>query len=161
MVAVRRMITALAVAALALTAAPNTGDAHPLHTTLAEVTVDASRRTVRATVRLFADDLSAALAKSAPGSGGLDARAAAYVASAFSLTADGLPVVLRSCGVHRTGDLLWVCLEGASPAVGGRLRARDPLLTEAFPDQINIVQVGAGRRSVVFLKGDRDKPLDD
>jgi hypothetical protein len=37
------------------------------------------------------------------------------------------------------------------------------LLVEAFSDQVNIVQIGDGpsRRSVLFLKGDGDKPLID
>ena len=71
--------------------------------------------------------------------------------------------MLRPCGVRRSGDLLWVCLESAVAADVAHLRARDTLLAESFPDQVNIVQIGDGanRRSVLFLKGDRDKPLID
>ena len=138
------------------------GDAHPLHTTLTEISLDASRHTVRATVRLFADDLAAALSRH-PSLGGasMNDRAAAYVGATLSLSNDGQALPLRSCGVRRSGDLLWVCLEATVPEDAVRLTARDPLLLEVFSDQVNIVQIGDGpnRRSVLFLKGDRDKPL--
>lgn len=155
-------MAAFVVATLLSVATARAGNAHPLHTTLAEVTVDATRHTVRATIRLFADDLSAALSKRSRVSGGeLEARAGVYVAAAFSLTASGRPIVLRSCGVRRSADLIWVCLESDVLGDVAHLRARYPLLTESFADQVNIVQIGdgPGRRSVLFLKGDGDKPL--
>src|SRR5262249_25277506 len=135
-------------------------NAHPLHTTLAEVTVDAPRRHVRATVRLFADDLSAALSRSTAASGALESSAARYVASHFGLSDGSQSIPLHACGVRRAGDVIWVCLESDGSNVN-HLRARDSLLTEAFADQVNIVQVGNGsaRRSMVFLKGDGDKPI--
>ena len=95
--------------------------------------------------------------------GTVESRAAAYVVSAFSLSSADRPVALRSCGVRRGGDLIWVCLEHAGPEDVAHLRARNALLVEAFPDQVNIVQIGdgPGRKSILFLKGDGDKPLTD
>jgi uncharacterized protein DUF6702 len=149
-------------AVVALTLVARSGDAHPLHTTLTEVTVDAARHTVRATIRLFADDLAAASASKPATSATLESRATSYAASTFSLTADGRAVPLRSCGVRRASALLWICLEGAVPNEATRLRARDRLFAETFSDQVNIVQRrdATGLKSVVFVKGDGEKPLD-
>jgi len=148
--------------AAAMIGAGAPGARHPLHTTLTQVTIDASHHTVRATIRLFADDLATALSVRAS-TPDVTTRAMTYVSSAFSLSADGHQLRLLPCGVRRTADLLWVCLESApSPSVV-HLRARNPLLTETFADQVNIVQLGDGpsRPSVIFLKGDRDKALGD
>jgi hypothetical protein len=159
MVTIARSVAALAVVAAFGAATVRAATAHPLHTTLAELRVDATRHTVRATIRLFADDLATALPRGVT----TESRAAAYVASAFTLSSAGRAVALRSCGVRRGGDLIWVCLESATPADVTHLRARDALLVEAFADQVNIVQIGdgPGRKTVLFLKGDRDKPLID
>ena len=158
MVAPTRFAVAAA-AALALAAATaRTGDAHPLHTTLAEVSVDAARRTVRATIRLFADDLAGATkARSAT----TEATAVAYVAGAFSLSEGGRAVELRSCGVKRAENLLWVCLEGTAASAVSELHARDVLFFETYKDQVNIVQVrdGADRQTVLFTPGDGAKRL--
>jgi hypothetical protein len=159
---VTRSIAAMVLAGSLIIVDVRDGNAHPLHTTLTEISVDASRHTVRAVVRLFADDLAAALARH-PSLGGnsMNDRAAAYVGAALSLSARGRALPMRSCGVRRSGDLLWVCLESTMPEGVDQLSARNPLLLEAFSDQVNIVQIGDGptRRSVLFLKGDRDKPL--
>ncbi len=155
-------IAAMTLAAAVTTASARMPHAHPLHTTLTEISVDGARHTVRATVRLFVDDLMAALAKH-PALKGADVneRGAAYVASALAFSIGGQPLAMRACGVRRSGDLLWVCFEGAITAAPAQLRARNPLLVEAFDDQVNVVQIGDGRsrRSVLFLKGDGEKPL--
>ena len=161
MVGVAGLASALAAAVIGAAAlrAP-----HPLHTTLTQITVDASHHTVRATIRLFADDLASALsARGASSATDVGTRAMTYVSSLFSLSADGHQLRLSPCGVRRTADLLWVCLESAPSPTVVHLRARNPLLTETFADQVNIVQLGDGpsRPSVIFLKGDRDKPLGD
>jgi len=159
---VARPIAAVLLAATIVTISIRDAEAHPLHTTLTEITVDATRHTLRATVRLFADDLTAALLKhrSLRGSD-LKDRAAAYVARNLILSSAGRSIAMQSCGVRQSGDLLWVCLETRISAEPVQLRVRNPLLLEAFSDQVNIVQIGDGpkRRSVLFLRGDGDKPL--
>jgi hypothetical protein len=162
MVAIARAALGFAAATAFTAVAVHTANAHPLHTTLTEVRVDPTHHTVRAMIRLFADDLTAALRRGDARST-MESGAATYVASMFSLSSAGRPVVLQSCGVRRGGDLFWVCLESAGPANVAHLRARNALLVDTFADQVNIVQIGDGssRKSIVFLKGDRDKPLDD
>jgi uncharacterized protein DUF6702 len=132
---------------------------HPLHTTLTELTYRAADRTVQVSVRAFADDFDAA-------AGGVsDSAASAYLRSVLTLTdRNGRPLPLAWCGLRRTGDLLWLCLSGAAPGGGlGGLRVAVRLLFERYRDQINIVQVSDGeggrRTSMLFVRGDAEKPL--
>jgi hypothetical protein len=166
MVSVKRAGIATLVAAIVL-GAPKMLAAHPLHTTLTEVTVDATTHTVRAVVRVFADDFGTALARhvrsAAPPTGrAWDDAAASYLASALSI-ADraNRPIALHSCGVRRSADLLWICLDGPTTESAHELRARNSILCELFDDQVNIVQAvrGTDKHSVLFTHGDGLKKL--
>lgn len=161
-----RLIVALLGIASGLT--PKTADAHPLHTTLSEVTVDQSRHIVRGVVRVFVDDLNAGLSHRRPGSGpnqagdAIETQATAYVLASFSILDRGAkPIALRSCGVRRNQELLWVCFEGNIPGDSRDLALRNAVLCDVFSDQVNIVQVGDGtnKRSVLFTRGDGTKRL--
>jgi hypothetical protein len=126
-------------------------DAHPLHTTLTEVTVIPSR-TIRATVRVFADDLAAGMGKTK--SVAVDGDVATYVTKGLALYDADRPLALRACGVKRQADLLWICLETQLAGGVEKVSLRNSLLGETFKDQINIVQVasGAAKRSLVFTR---------
>jgi hypothetical protein len=146
------------VAALLLAAALG---AHPLHTTMAEVTVDRAHSTVRVVVRVFADDFGTAVNASKT-SGTSEARAAAYVANAISLADEKQRVTVRDCGTRKQGDLLWLCSEATVTAEQlRRLTLRDQMLCELFSDQVNVVRVtdGASTRSVLFTRGDGAKAI--
>jgi hypothetical protein len=151
----RRVIAAIAAltATLLLLTAVR-AHSHPLHTTLTDVVVTSG--SVRATVRLFADDLAAAM-----GERSADAEIASYVAARLVILDDGRAVARRGCGVKRTSDLLWVCIEGSLAGSAAKLSVQNALLTEAFKDQINIVQAtrGTEKRSFVFTRGDGPKRL--
>lgn len=138
---------------------------HPLHTTLTEMTVDQTKHTLRAVVRVFADDIGLALANRAGRKGPTvvvsDADAAAYVLSELTVGDQSLrPVALHPCGVKRSGDLLWVCLE-TGPMDPRTARVRNNVLCELFSDQVNIVQVSGGgaSRSILFTRGDGPKAV--
>jgi len=68
---------------------------------------------------------------------------------------------MRDCGTRRQGDLLWLCAESTTPA--RRLALRDQMLCELFADQVNVVRVtdGVTTRSILFTRGDREKPIAD
>ena len=148
-------------------AAPAIASAHPLHSTITELTEDRSHRTVRGTIRVFADDFGTAVAHSVRGrplaaGAQWDAAALAYVASVFAFTdASGRPAAVRSCGTRRTGDLLWICVEAPSATGLASFKVRNAILCDLFDDQVNVVQatMAGSRRSVLFTKGDRAKPL--
>lgn len=158
------MVAALLLAA-SLASAPRFIDAmHPLHTTMAEVTIDRAHRTVRVVVRVFADDFGTAL-NAAKTTGSWDGRVAAYLANAISVVDDARQrLVMRDCGSRRQGDLLWLCTETTIAATNPhRLSLRDQMLCELFADQVNVVRVtdGATMRSMLFTRGDAGKPIGD
>ena len=143
-------------------------DAHPLHSTITELVLDPARGTVRATIRVFADDLRSAVMRMArgrslpPNGPAWDAAVLAYATSVVSLrNARGDALALRPCGTRRTGDLLWLCLEGDVARDAGVLQVRNAMLCELFEDQVNVVQgtVEGTRRSLLFVRGDRFKQL--
>lgn len=157
----------MALLVLMLMLAPRLLLAHPLHSTITELTEDRARGVVRATIRVFADDFGTAVSRSTHGRAVAagpqwDASAFAYVASVFGFTdRAGHALTLRSCGIKRTADLLWICVEATSQAGLSPLQVRNAVLCNLFDDQVNVVQavVGSARRSVLFTRGDRFKPL--
>lgn len=161
------MVTRALLFAVALLATPRPATAHPLHSTITEISENRANGTVRATIRVFADDFGAAVSRSLRGgtvSAGAawDAAAFAYIASSFVLT-DGArrPLAVRSCGIRRSADLFWVCIETTSTTALASLTVRNRVLCDVWDDQVNVVQatVAGARRSVLFTKGDGSKPL--
>jgi hypothetical protein len=156
------VVAALLLAAALATPAPTASAMHPLHTTMAEVTIDRARGTLRVVVRVFADDFGTAL-DAAGENGSWDERAGAYLRRAISVASDARrPLAMRNCGARRQGDLLWLCAETTLPATpAARLTLRDRMLCESFADQVNVVRVidGAKTRSMLFTRGDSEKRL--
>ncbi|MEO8560786.1 MAG: DUF6702 family protein [bacterium] len=164
----RRMIVAALALMTAGMGAPRVLDAHPLHSTITELVEDRAHGVVRATVRVFADDFGTAVAKAnggrvIQGSGAAwDAAVQKYVAAVFGVQdSHGRALSMRSCGIRRTADLLWICVETATTEPLATLRVRNAMLCDLFEDQVNVVQgtVGAERRSLLFVRGDSFKPV--
>jgi len=151
----------LLAAALAAAAA-----AHPLHMSVAEVGYDPAARSVVVSLRVFADDFSAEVARrtGAPlGADGVppDDAMFRYVAARFTVvTARGEAMAFRWCGARRSGMQLLVCLRAPAPPPAGA-RVRSAILSEAFADQVNVVRAdhGGRRRTLLFTRGDGAKPL--
>ena len=141
--------------------------AHPLHSTITELTEDRGRGVVRATIRVFADDFGTSLGRfartsGAPRSPQWNAAALGYVASVFTIAnKSGTSLPIRSCGVTRTADLLWICVEATAPAGLAGMQVRNAILCDLFEDQVNVVQstFGGSRHSLLFTRGDRLKPI--
>jgi hypothetical protein len=166
MVSILRLATALLFAAR-FGAAATVSSAHPLHTTLTEVELDATTHTVRVMVRVFGDDFGTALARhmriaSPPVGRAWDDAATSYLGAALAI-ADraNKPITLHSCGTRRSAELLWICLEGATTETANQIRGRNSILCDLFDDQVNIVQFssGAEKHSVLFTRGDGLKRL--
>jgi hypothetical protein len=164
----RSLALTAVVAGLSLLGIARRVDAHPLHSTITEITLDPTRGTVHATMRIFADDLRAALAATSrgrtlpPGGPDWDAAVAAYATRAFALQdARGRPLPLRRCDGRRTADLLWLCFEANVARDAGHLQVRNAMLCDLYEDQVNVVQgvVDGARRSLLFVRGDRFKRL--
>jgi hypothetical protein len=162
----RRLPLALAMLVVpAMLAAPRSADAHPLHTTMTELSYDPSARELTATLRVFADDFSAAvMGRRASGAVVIppDSAMLRYATARFSVTGRGTGrVVMRWCGVRREGVVLFLCLRGTAPRSLTGATMTNALLTEIFPDQVNIVQasVDGRRRTLLFTSRDGAKPL--
>ena len=147
-------------------------DAHPLHTSLAELTYDPAAREIRLSVRVFVDDLtraSAAYARAKAAAGrqqtnsiSTESPIVAYARFAV-LVADrgGKRLSLASCGGKRVGDLMWMCFHASSPSGPAGLQIADRILFDLYSDQINIVQAAyAGKKvNLLFTRGDGFKRL--
>ncbi len=171
----RRAFAHAAIAsALLLAAAPRPAHAHPLHTTLAELSYDPATRVLQVSLRVFTDDFTNAVARRAGERAGEragvrtvgalppDSAMFRYVAERFAIAAPGAgPLALRWCGVRRSGDVLLLCLRAtAVPALAGA-RVRSALLNESFADQVNLVQAtyDGRRQMLLFTPRTGVKPL--
>ena len=135
--------------------------AHPLHTTLTDVMVDATG--LHLTIRGFAADFAAA---TTPHHDAIpsDSAIGSYVASAVLVVDQtGRRVALGASEIRRTGDLVWITLRAPAVKTLRGVRLACALLVELFDDQVNIVQEAATgqRHSLLFTRGDARtlKPL--
>jgi hypothetical protein len=150
---------------LGLLASARDAQAHPLHTTLAQLTYDERAHVLEGSIRVFAGDFAAAVAKrkgaAVPDDDRVsDVDALAYVSSTVHvMDAAGRAVPLAWCGSRRAGDVLWLCVRASNVAPPTALTLSDQMLCELFDDQINIVQSAAGAKhtSMLFTKGDGPK----
>ena len=135
---------------------------HPIHTTLTEVALDATDGTMHFTIRAFADDFSAAVAKHVrkqrPADDVVpDADIIAYVASAVSVVdASGKAAAVAWSGSRRAGDVVWVTFKAPSIRSLHGVKIASALLFELYDDQVNIVQATAEGKhhSMLFTAGD-------
>ncbi len=137
---------------------PNALQAHAIHTTLTVLTLTGGDVTF--TVRSFADDFSASVARFAGRSAPRDSSVRAgdvmrYIQAQFVVRdAEGHVLPLLPCGVKRQRELYFACFRAAAPRGMAGLRVVNRMLTELHADQVNIVQVeGRGpRRTLLFTR---------
>ncbi|WP_373061699.1 DUF6702 family protein [Gemmatimonas sp.] len=133
--------------------------AHAIHTTHSTVTADAQGYTL--TVRAFADDLSASVARFNGRTPPADSsvRVPELVAYAMArvgiASAAGVQVVLQSCGVKRMQDTYVLCFRVATNPRTATLKLGNQMLVELHSDQVNIVQcdVAGSQRTHLFTRG--------
>ena len=149
----------LFVSLVASLACPAIANAHKIHTTLTVLTRTTTGVTL--SIRTFADDFSASVAKFARKPTPADSSAPLadvqrYVRAHFAIRdGRGRMLPLESCGVRRAAELYWLCFR--APLAAAALRGtfiRNQMLTEVHADQVNIVQVDdqGARRTVLFTK---------
>jgi len=158
---------ALTLGIISLVVCAREAAAHPLHTTLVQLTYDEPSHVLEASIRVFAGDFAAAVAKHAgattPNDDRVgDAAAFQYVTNTLRfIDASGRALPLVWCGSRRAGDVLWLCVRASSAAPPSALELFDQMLCELFDDQVNIVQsvAGAKRTSMLFTTGDGAKRI--
>lgn len=158
--ATRRALLAALGLGVATTAA-----AHEIHTTHTTVTANASGYTL--TIRAFADDLSASVARfggrPVPKDSSIAVTALlAYVQSRLLVTnATGQGLTVKSCGLRRVQEVYLVCLAIPDVVASGTLRLGNQMLSELHQDQVNIVQcdVAGTRHTHLFMRGRAASPV--
>jgi hypothetical protein len=139
--------------------------AHPLHTSLAQIEYHADRRVLEVSVRLFADDLCAAIGGSCDGAAGVprDSTLSSYARGSFAVEDNrGVPLRLRWLGAERSGGMVVVRLESDIPRDEHRgVRVLHAMLWERFSDEVNLVQVRHDQRveTLLFTRGDPPKAV--
>ncbi len=155
--ACRRCAAAICVAA-ALLLAPAALQAHAIHTTLTVMAAAPGGLTF--TVRSFADDFSASVARHAGHAAPRDSsvrgdEVTRYVQAQFELRdAGGHVLTLEPCGIRRQADLYFACFRVTAAGGMAGVRVRNRMLTELHADQVNIVQVEdqGSRRTLLFTR---------
>jgi hypothetical protein len=137
------------------------GRAHPMHTAVADLVQENLEGATSVRVRVFADDLEAAVPL--PGDqAGADSALARYLRGTFALAdRHGRPVALHWDGAERSDDVVLLRLRGEVPGGLAGARVTSLLLCERYADQVNIVRARYGGRTttVLFLKGEASKGL--
>jgi hypothetical protein len=137
------------------------GRAHPMHTTVTEVVQEDARGHVSIQVRVYVDDLRAAVPPpDAPA--GADSAMARYLRATFALAdRTGRPVRLSWVDAKPTGDVILIRLRGEVPGGLAGSRVTSLVLCERFEDQVNVVRAEyAGRTTtVLFTRGATAKVL--
>lgn len=162
----RREIVLGFVVLLSLASAGATTPAHPLHTTLTELSYTPANGVVQVSIRVFTDDFGEAVARrpqprAASGKAPPNP-ALAYLGASFGIVGrNGKRVPLQWCGEKKTGDVLWICLRGSAPAGLRGGSVTNTLMFDLFEDQINIVQAtyDGRKQSLLFTRGDGAKRL--
>ncbi len=164
----RQLVVVLAASLICIATNAERAEAHPLHTSLAELTYDQRSGAVVLSLRVFVDDYTKAAivyAQKHPQSvsaGPAVSPLVTYALSAFALTdSHNRRVAFASCGGKRVGDLMWLCFRGTVPGGGAGLHVSSQILFETYRDQINIVQAAyAGRHvNLLFTPGETAKSL--
>lgn len=154
------MTAAAAVLALMLLAPPPAR--HDLHVSHARVTVDRKSVTIR--LRMFADDLSRALARhhgrdtvDVEARTVADPLALAYLGQKLLVSADALPLAGRITGAGKEDKMWWYLVEYPMDAKATTLSIANRVFFELFDDQQNllkVVQVAGGEdASLYFVPG--------
>lgn len=160
-----RLLIFLAVACGWL-ASPAAAGAHPLHTSLAELSYDSRSGRLAVSLRVFVDDFTTASARrrqilASRGGSSRQSPLVDYALESLGIAdASGRRIALQPCGGRRVGDLMWLCFSGIAPR-GSRLRVTNRVLFDLYRDQINIVKAVADGRTtnLLFVPGDGAKWL--
>jgi hypothetical protein len=135
--------------------------AHPMHTAVTELAQQDARGTTVVQIKLFVDDLQAAVALP-PDSGAADSAMARYLRGTFALVdRSGRPVRLAWLGAERSGDVMLLRLRGEVAGGLAGARVTSLVLCERFEDEVNVVRASyAGRtETLLFTRGESSKAL--
>jgi hypothetical protein len=127
---------------------------HEFYVSITEVRYNTNSERFEVSMRIFPDDLDRALLERT----GIHTQLATelehekadsflmvYILEDFSLEIDGEVLELNYLGKEPESDAIWCYLESTKITKPEVLTIRNAILTEYFPDQVNIIQVYLGK----------------
>lgn len=161
----KRLTTVVAAIAMMTVAGATVAEAHPLHTTLTQVSIDPRDGSAQIVVRAFIDDFGAAAVRLSGMAAPADHKVSddalrAYVMAKLTLVdARNQRLPLAWSGSRRQGDVVWLTLRAPTMKSLHGVRLATSILVERFEDQVNIVEVsdGGARRSMLFTRSDGER----
>jgi len=123
---------------------------HKFYVSLTELRYNPQTERFEVSMRIFPDDLDRALLERSGIQTQLatelehekaDSLLKTYLLESFSLTANEIAITFNYLGKEPESDAIWCYLESTPVSAPLGLSIRHELLTETFPDQVNIVQV--------------------
>lgn len=123
---------------------------HKFYVSLTEIRYNNRTECFEVSMRIFPDDLDRALLERTgmhtrlatelepPGA---DSLLKIYLMEHFAIRVDGVEIALNYLGKEPEGNAVWCYLESAKVPEPLSIYVRNTLLTEFFPDQVNIIQV--------------------
>lgn len=130
---------------------------HPFFVSLAEIKVNSAKGNMEVSVRIFTDDFEKALKASKLGTHDLshprnnketEAAIDQYIQQHFYIEVRGKRQSLKMIGFEIDGDACWNYFEVPLEIdIKGKIHIHDEILTEAHPEEINLVH---------FIHGDKN-----
>jgi hypothetical protein len=123
---------------------------HKFFLSLTEVRYNDQTESFEVSMRIFPDDLDRALLERTGIHTQLstelehkdaDSLLMVYLLEDFSLVVNGEQIALSYLGKEAESDAIWCYLESSGVAAPESITVHNTLLTEFFPDQVNIIQV--------------------
>ena len=127
---------------------------HEFYVSITEIRYNAQRERFEISMRIFPDDLDRALLErngirtqlaTALEHDLADSLLMLYLLEDFSLEVDGEALELTYLGKEAESNAIWCYLESSVRSAPETIQIRNRILTEYFPDQVNIIQVYRGK----------------
>lgn len=144
--------------------------AHDYHASITDINYNPRTQSLEVAVKVFMDDLENALSRRAgakvvysSASEEVKEQLAAYLNATLAFELEkGKPLKSRLLGSEEDADVVWVYLEvPVQKANLTQLYIKNAILTDLFPDQMNIVNLNYEGRteSVMLQRGDATRKL--
>jgi len=127
---------------------------HKFYVSLTEIRYNPKTERIEVSMRIFPDDLDLALMERTGirtllgtelESPQADSLLMIYLMQEFTLHVNGEEIVLNYLGKEPESDAIWCYLESSKVPRPVTISIRNAVLTEFFPDQVNIIQVYDGK----------------
>lgn len=144
-------------------------EAHPYHTSIADIRYNAKNQTLEIALKIFANDLEKTLSDAAKKpvtlnqTPAVQAQIAAYLKKVIAIELNPKQVLpLKYIGSEPEADTYWLYAEiRLKSSQLSQVNLRNQVLLETFDDQMNIVNldINGKKKTLVFRDGDVVKPL--